>query len=54
MTKPSNALRVAVLAAGVSSLGHVQAHHSYAMFDHCHLTRLDGEIVGLEWVNRTW
>jgi hypothetical protein len=51
MTMISNALRVAAVAAAVSSLGHAQAHHSYAMFDRCTATSLDGEIVKIEWIN---
>ena len=44
------ALRAAAIGA-CTALFPAHAHHSYAAFDRCKPTTLDGEIVGVEWVN---
>jgi len=45
--------RIAAAAAIAACLGlsQVQAHHSYAQFDHCQIVALEGEINYVEWVN---
>ena len=45
-----NAIRFAAIAA-CSVLLPAYAHHSYAMFDQCKPTALEGEINNVEWVN---
>ena len=50
MTISSTALRVATIAA-CAAVFPAHAHHSYAAFDRCKPTTLEGEIVGVEWVN---
>jgi hypothetical protein len=42
--------RLSAIAACMA-LFPVHAHHSYAAFDRCALTTLDGEIVDVDWVN---
>ena len=50
MTMTNTTLRVATIMACTALLP-AQAHHSYAAFDRCKPTTLDGEIVGVQWVN---
>jgi hypothetical protein len=51
VTITDRALGLVAVVGTAFALGRAHAHHSYAAFDQCKTTVLEGEINSVEWVN---